>query len=175
MDLLTFLSKIIESLTWPAGIVVIVLMLKSPIGSLLPLLRNLKYKDLELKFGEELKKAEIQAKQVLPIANKPKAIEKIKVKRDSSQIIEESERIFEDFPEPAVALAWSAVETELLAAIIRTASSPDTPSQNSPMQNAMFLQTAGYLSSDRFDLVKRMSNLRNMAVHGGRGGNRNNR
>jgi len=56
MDWLTFVTKIIESLAWPVSIVVIVLILKKPISALLPLLRNLKYKDLELSFGEELKK-----------------------------------------------------------------------------------------------------------------------
>ena len=130
------------------------------------MLKNLKYKDLELNFGEELKKLEDQAKQVLIEEKKPKPIKKNLKLRDSSQIIEESQRLFEDFPEPAVALAWSAIEVELLAAIMRTASSPDYPAHNSPIKNAMFLSDAGYLKSEKIHLLKRMSNLRNIAVHG---------
>jgi len=37
------------------------------------------------------------------------------------------------------------------------------------MKNAVFLNNAGYLTSEKMDLLKRMSNLRNIAVHG-RGG-----
>ncbi|QYJ83662.1 hypothetical protein [Shewanella aegiceratis] len=167
MDWLTFFSKIVDSIAWPTGIVIVVLILKKPLGSLLPLLRNLKYKDLELSFGDELKKIEDKANKVLSAEKKPKQIAKEPVKRDSSELIKESKRLFEDFPDPAVAVAWSAVEAELLAAIMRTASSPDYPPNNSPMKNARFLQDAGYLKSDKIDLLKRMSNLRNMAVHGG--------
>ncbi len=166
MDWLNFITKIVDSLAWPVCIIVIVLILKKPISALLPMLRNLKYKDLELNFGEELKKVEDQAKQVLIEHKKPKVIEKKSEKRDSSQIIEESKRLFEEFPEPAVALAWSAVETELLAAMMRTASSPDSPAYNPPMKNAMYLNNAGFLTSEKMDLLKRMSNLRNIAVHG---------
>lgn len=169
MNWLTFIAKVIDSLAWPLSVIIIVFILKNPISSLLPLLRNLKYKDLELNFGEELKKVEVQAKQVLVKEKKRKTIARKPDKRDSSQIINESKSLFEDFPEPAVALAWSAVETELLAAIMRTASSPDYPSHISPMKNAMLLNNAGYLKSDKMDLLKRMSNLRNIAVHG-RGG-----
>ncbi len=169
MDWLTFISSVVASLAWPVAAITVVFLLKKPLGALLPNLRNLKYKDLELDFGKELKKVEEKAKQVLPAATKPKAITKQPKERDSSQIINEAKRLFEEFPEPAVALAWTAVEVELMDAISRTASSPDYPPYNSALRNAMYLNEAGYLGEDKIDLIKRMVNLRNIAVHGHKG------
>lgn len=169
MDWLTFISSVIGSLAWPVAAITAIYLLKKPLVSLLPNLRNLKYKDLELDFGTELKKVEVKAKQVLPASTKPKAITKQARERDSSQIINEAKRLFEEFPEPSVALAWTAVEVELMEAISRTASSPDYPPYNSALKNAMYLSEAGYLAEDKIDLIKRMVNLRNMAVHGHKG------
>ena len=169
MDWLTFISSVVGSLAWPVAAITVIFLLKKPLGALLPNLRNLKYKDLELDFGTELKKAEEKAKQVLPAATKPKAITKQPKERDSYQILKEAERLFEEFPEPAVALAWTAVEVELMDAILRTASSPDYPPHNSALKNAMYLKEAGYLGEDKIDLIKRMVNLRNIAVHGHKG------
>ncbi|WP_445371873.1 hypothetical protein ACH518_03420 [Methylomonas sp. HW2-6] len=170
MDWLTFASSVVGSLAWPVATVVLVLLIRKPLGTLLPTLRNLKYKDLELDFGKELRKAEEKANQILPAANKPTLISKPKSERDSNQIINESKRLFEEFPEPAVALAWTAVEVELMDAILRTASSPDYPPHNSALKNAIHLKDAGYIGDDKIDLVKRMTNLRNIAVHGHGGG-----
>jgi hypothetical protein len=165
MDWLTFISSVVGSLAWPVVVITVVFLLKEPLGALLLNLRNLKYKSLELDFRKELKKVEEKAKQLLPDATRPRAITKQSKERDSSQIINEAKRLFEEFPEPAVALAWTAVEVELMDAILRTASSPDYPPYNSALRNAMYLNEAGYLSEDKIDLIKRMANLRNIAVH----------
>ena len=169
MNWLSFFSAVIDSLAWPVAIIFIVFMLKKPLSTLLPMLRNLKYKDLELDFGKELRKIEDRAKQVLPAESKPKLIKEKPKERNSAQIIKEAKRLFEEFPEPAVALAWSAVEVELMEAINRTASSPDYPPHNSTLKTAMYLKEAGYLGEEKIELINRMTNLRNIAVHGGRG------
>jgi len=166
---LSFFSSVIDSLAWPVAVIFIVFLLKKPLSILLPMLRNLKYKDLELDFGKELKKIEDKAKQVLPAETKPKLIKEKQKERNSAEIIKEAERLYEEFPEPAVALAWSAVEVELLEAIYRTASSPDYPAYNSALKNVMYLKEAGYLGEEKIELIKRMTNLRNIAVHGNKG------
>lgn len=169
MNWLSFFSSIIDSLAWPAAVIIIVLVLKKPLSTLLTMLRNLKFKDLELDFGKELKIIEDKAKQVLSAETKPKVIREKPTERNSSQIIKEAERLFEEFPEPAIALAWSAVEVELIDAIMRTASSPDYPPHNSALKNAIYLEKAGYLETDKIELIKRMTNLRNIVVHGSKG------
>jgi hypothetical protein len=170
VDWLTFISSVVDSLAWPSAAITIVFVLKKPLGTLLPSLRNLKYKDLELDFGKELRKAEEKANQVLPAKTKPKIISMAKAERDSSQIINESKKLCDEFPEPAIALAWTAVEVELMEAILRTTSSPDYPLlHNTALRNAAFLKEAGYFGEDKVDLIKRMTNLRNIAPHGHKG------
>ena len=58
MDFLTFLATIIGSLAWPACLLVALFMLRRPIAELLPSLRRLRYKELEVDFGKELEKIE---------------------------------------------------------------------------------------------------------------------
>jgi len=169
MNWLSFFSSVIDSLAWPVATILIVFLARKQLSTILPRIKNLKYRDLELDFGRELKKVEDKANKVLPAESKPKLIREKPKERNSTQIIKEAERLFDEFPEPAVALAWSAVEVELMEAIMRTASSPDYPPHNSALKNAMYLSKAGYLGTDKIDLIKKMSNLRNIAVHGHKG------
>jgi hypothetical protein len=64
MDWLTFISSVIGNLAWPATILAVVFMLRKPIAGLLPDLRKLKYKDLEVDFGQGLERAEKQLDEV---------------------------------------------------------------------------------------------------------------
>jgi hypothetical protein len=59
MDALTFVSTMVSALAWPSVAIVVIMILRKPMAELLPLLRRLKYKDLEFKFGERI--AEVQA------------------------------------------------------------------------------------------------------------------
>jgi hypothetical protein len=54
MDALTFISEIVKALAWPTAIVVLVSLLKKPIVELVPLMKKLKYKELELEFSQEV-------------------------------------------------------------------------------------------------------------------------
>ena len=53
-------ADILEIVTWPATLLIIVLMLRGPITKLIPNMRRLKYKDLEVEFEKEI--LEIRAK-----------------------------------------------------------------------------------------------------------------
>jgi hypothetical protein len=66
MDILTFASEIIKSLAWPATLVFLALFLKKPVTQLIPFLRKLKYKELEMEFAEGI--AELKAVATLPIS-----------------------------------------------------------------------------------------------------------
>ena len=58
MDLLTFVATIIGSLAWPVSLLIVILVLRKPLAELLPGIRKLKYKDLEVDFGKELERIE---------------------------------------------------------------------------------------------------------------------
>jgi len=79
---------------------------------------------------------------------------------------EEVEEVAAISPTAAIPLAWSAVESELLAAVQRLAVSPDYPPYNSAVQNLRLLRDYGGLDENTYAVLDRMRQLRNRAVHG---------
>jgi uncharacterized protein YutE (UPF0331/DUF86 family) len=125
---------------------------------------RLKYKDLELDFGRELKQLEKEAR-ALDIA--PKQMKKAAVaKREPRQFLEEAAQMADDFSAPAIAVAWQAVEAELMAAVMRMGISPDYPAHNSALKNAQLLREQDKIDSRTFELLNRMRMLRNSVIHG---------
>lgn len=165
MNWLEFISSVIGSLAWPATAIVLVVVLRSPLGRILITLTKLKYKDLELDFGRGLKELEAKAKG---IDLKPSLLEEQATsKHTATDLLNEAGRLAEDFPQPAVAAGWQAVEAELMSAVQRLAISLDDPPYNSAMKNAALLHEQGSIDTPTLDVLNRMRNLRNMAVHGG--------
>lgn len=64
MNWLTFIASVIGDLAWPATLLAVIFMLRSPIAKLLPDLRKLKYKDLEVDFGRGLERVEKKLDEV---------------------------------------------------------------------------------------------------------------
>jgi uncharacterized protein YutE (UPF0331/DUF86 family) len=66
MDALSFTAEAIKALAWPTATVLVALMVRKPVVELLPFLKRLKYKEVELEFSKELAQlkteAETQAK-----------------------------------------------------------------------------------------------------------------
>ena len=61
MDWLSFSAQLIDSLVWPAVVITVIMLLRKPLTELIPLLRELSYKDLHLKFGQKLVELEARA------------------------------------------------------------------------------------------------------------------
>lgn len=59
MTRLTFVSQLIAALAWPVTVLVCVVLFRPLIIGLVPLVRKLKYSDVEIQFGKEL--ADIKA------------------------------------------------------------------------------------------------------------------
>ena len=164
MDALTFISSIIESLSWPAAIVLLACLLRKPLSALLPNLKRVKYRGVELDFRDELQKLEGQAKTAgLQIAQEPQ--ERDTGPRRSEDSIAEAARLATDFPEPAVGVAWIAVEQELTNAVVRMDISPDIRPSKVAAKNITLLREHGCIDADTGDVLDRMRRLRNAAVH----------
>jgi len=56
-----------------------------------------------------------------------------------------------------------------MSAVVRLAISPDFPPHNSAIKNAELLKEQKAIAQPTLELLNRMRNLRNMAVHGGHG------
>lgn len=171
MDWLQFIASLIKSLAWPTVLVILATLLRVELRHLLLTLTQLKYKDLELKFGRELRRTIEEAKEAKVIDISPQRPKTIApAKRDSSQLLTEAAELAQRFPEPAVAVGWQAIEDELSQAVMRLAISPGPPLDNSARKNAELLKAQNLIDQPTIDLLNRMRNLRNMAVHGGYGG-----
>jgi hypothetical protein len=166
MDLFQFLASIVKSLAWPVAVLVLAILLRVPLARLLTTLTHLKYKDLELDFGRELKQLEKEAKAIDITPRQPRSV--APSKSSPQQLLEEAARLAQDFPQPAVAVGWQAVEDELLSAVMRLAISPDYPPHNSALKNAEMLREQNAIDERTFELLNRMRMLRNLAVHGAR-------
>lgn len=168
MDALQFIASLIDSLAWPGAVVILVLILQVPIRNLLRDLTRLRYGEMEMNFGREVQELEDRAKAAglhvreLPVQPKPGI-------QDSAQIVADATRLVSEFPGPAVGLAWTAVEHELMQAVMRLGVSADYPPYNAPIKNIELLSKQGYLDVDSRGVLDRMRRLRNAAVHPSRG------
>lgn len=165
MDILEFISSVIStsSLAWPIAILMLVLILRKPVENLLLDLKRFRYGDMEIDFSKEVR--ELEAKAHTAGLKLPKPTERKVSKQNSVQILADAERLVADFPEPAVGLAWTALENELMQGVMRLAISPDYTPYNSSFKNIELLQDQGYLDKETRALLDRMRNLRNAAVH----------
>ena len=168
MDVLEFTASIAGSLAWPVATVLLVLILRTHFGALLNELTRFRYKDMEIDFGREVQRLEDQAKTAgLHFPQRP--AEPDTELEDSAQMIADASRLATEFPEPAVGLAWRAVERELSQAVMRL----DIPNSKfleySTVSSVMALHRQGYIELETRELLERMRHLRNIAVDAGRG------
>lgn len=61
-----FVVELLDKLAWPVVLVFCVITLKRPISKLIPLAKKLKFKDLEVEFGQELKVISQQVEGAFP-------------------------------------------------------------------------------------------------------------
>ncbi|GIU27782.1 hypothetical protein L2719_12725 [Shewanella schlegeliana] len=66
MSWMEFTIELLDKLVWPAVLVFAVITLKRPISKLIPLAKKLKFRELEVEFGEGLKAVTEQAQGVFP-------------------------------------------------------------------------------------------------------------
>ncbi|MFW5920431.1 MAG: hypothetical protein ACOCUS_01225 [Polyangiales bacterium] len=102
MDWMTFSAKLIDALVWPLTVLVGVLLLRRPLGELLPEMRKVKYKDFEAEFGaqmDELRQESEQAGGGRP--STPAATDRTRRLHDLAAVA----------PNAAVLAAWRKVET----------------------------------------------------------------
>lgn len=64
MDIYTFISNIISSLSWPLALVLLIVLLRKEIRSLIPSLQSVKYKEFEMAFDQKAKELEKHAKEI---------------------------------------------------------------------------------------------------------------
>ena len=167
MDSLTFVSSLVHSLSWPVAFLVLAILLRKPLSSLLPHLKNIRYGQVELDFSSELQNLEDRARTAgLPISKRVALPDS--QHRTAEDTIIDAARLADDFPAPAVGVAWLAIEHELMQAVMRSGISPDYPPYNAAIKNIALLHEQGCIDGDTRRILERMRRLRNTAVHASR-------
>ncbi|WP_434593363.1 hypothetical protein J3Q09_25985 [Pseudomonas sp. R4-83] len=151
MDWKQFCAAIVGSLAWPTTVVIVVVLLKSPLAKLIPMVRSLKYKDLHIDLSEKLE----EVKDGLEAGSK-----------DSNQPMQLSvgDRLLELArldPRAAVLSAWIDVERALTDLAKTVGVSADQPI----MTIANELHARDVLTELEMKTFRDLRRIRNEAAH----------
>ncbi|MGX9518991.1 hypothetical protein ACWX0P_09290 [Vibrio mediterranei] len=148
MDKYIFISEMTKALAWPATLIIALLILRKPMTSLIPFMRKLKYKELEMEFSE----------QVQALKSEAQIDEASDIDSPAMNIISFSTRA-------AVLEAWM----ELESAAASLAASFWSTSNTSPFKNhaklGRYLHQSGVLNEAQLKSFDELRKLRNHLVH----------
>jgi hypothetical protein len=158
MDWLTFTSKLIGNIAWPAAAFGAIVLLREPIKAMIALVSKVKVSAVELEFDRKLEIAKEEALSELP--------QTVPAPDHLPSIIDtEILKLAEVSPRAAVMEAWRHVE----AAALRAAKSlvPDGIFTNQTMtfRAIKIIEKSGVLPDTIVDLMRRLRTLRNDAAH----------
>ena len=153
MDWLTFISKLVEALAWPAVVVGVLWFLKEHLPELARSVRKLKFSDLEVEFGKEASQLAAETQRALPDARTQEDPEVVRLRG-----------IAEISPRAAIVEAWVRVE-QAAAAVVKKGMLR-LPASPGPLQLLRALQQLDVLTPPQVSAFEHLRSLRNMAVHG---------
>ena len=142
---LAFVAQVISSLAWPATVIICVLLLRRYLLDLIPLLRTVKYSDVEIRFGKEVAElAKTADTSALP-AQFPE-----------SNRWEDLMAMADVRPRTAIRLAFRRVE-DSITQLARDKNIPIADgAQGMPMVVGAILLNQGAISSAQYDLFSRL-------------------
>lgn len=155
MDWLSFIASVVGSLAWPGTVIVLVLILRKPIGALLPLLQRLRYKELELEFGRRVEEVKEQLAQELPSET---------VLVPAGEEAGPIARLAEISPRSAVLEAWRDVELAALEAAQKIGGE-SFRHKTLTFQALRILEHSESLDRNVIGLLRDLRGLRNEAAH----------
>lgn len=159
MDVLTFTAQVIKALAWPTAVVLVALMVRKPVIELLPFLRRLKYKEIELEFSKEL--AQLKSEVT---ANEPTTSQKTAA---PSALNATSNRLFSIASiskSAAILEAWSELESASVAVASSYWSQPPSDAFKNPKLGEYLLQCK-VIDEKQLVVFNKLRELRNKAAH----------
>ncbi|WP_338544714.1 hypothetical protein V6W80_15185 [Pseudomonas benzopyrenica] len=157
MDVLTFTSTTIKSLAWPTVVIFLVLMLKKPITEIVPLLRKLKYKELEIEFSDAVAELKAEASTSILDAGTPTTPETQPQNR-LLQLVNLSTRA-------AILEAWLEVETAAAAVASSFWNKPRMDTFRNYAKLGDYLLQCKVIDTKQLEIFNRLKELRNKAAH----------
>src|SRR5215469_3494890 len=148
--------KLVSALAWPVTVLICVLVLRPFLSRLVPLIRTLKYSDVEIQFGQEVAQLKIAAAQ---------STESVVVDATVRPIWEDLVRLAAVKPRTAIVRAWDKVEETL----IRVAKDRKIEAARAVWQMPMVLGAVmlnkGEISTEKYELLSKLRQLVNAAEH----------
>lgn len=161
MDNLSFAAKVIEATAWPLSLIAVVAMLKRSIAQLVPKLKQLKYRDLQVEFEESVRKVERQAES----ANLPS----LETTTGHEDLASEKEGLFvlaQTHPRAALFEAWVRLEVAIGQALRNAKIITDGEKKTAtylPFEGAKHLFSE---FPEQLAYLTRLRDLRNRLAHG---------
>jgi hypothetical protein len=164
MDVLTFISNLVDSLSWPLSLAFVVFVLRKHLGKLLTDNRalKLKFKDFEVNFEKTIDAVSKSTENVARAENI--AIEEVEVPRLQS--------LAELSPRAAILESWIEFEEIIFALLKQSGESLTRPGgvygrtiKRSVSEAIYILTEQGVLGSQFLELISELQELRNRAVH----------
>jgi len=160
MDWLTFFSSIINALAWPATLIVLLILIRKQLPQIAKSLRRLKYKDIEVEFGETAKAIANEVKAIVPAAQAENKI----AGQEKEEVKARLEAIAELAPRAAILESWLQVEAAAADVIRQNNLDASTPYPG-PLRLRDSLHKGGILNKRQIAIFEQLRTLRNEAVH----------
>lgn len=154
MDILTFITKLIDSLAWPVAAIVLIILLRKEIGSIIPFIKKLKVGPVEAEFDREVKELTKETENEIPAVKTFLPTDRQGKLLQLSQIN----------PRSAIIEAWQGIEFAATKAL------PDKAldfaiKERSPNATIRALTKFDVLNKFEISLLYDLRALRNQAVH----------
>jgi len=150
MDSRTFIANVVASLAWPVTALIALLMVRKILISLLPLVRTLKYSELEVSFGREIAAMREAADDA---AIRPSA------EGARSGVWEDLMRLAAVRPRSAIRDAWRQVESALARVAKARKLQVAEGVWSMPMVLGSLILNAGFMSDAQYSLLNQLRRL----------------
>ena len=151
MSILEFTVALIDALVWPLVVVVLSVLFRRQIVALLPLLRRVKYGDLDFYFSEQLEEVESQVEAIPPGNHVPAVADRV---REIASIS----------PRVAIIESWLTVEAAVKA-LSDVGNSDPARSQVRMFSLERSLEEAGVIDETVPALIGSLRAIRNKVMH----------
>jgi len=142
-SLLGFVSQIISSLAWPVTVLTCILLLRRHLLALIPLVRTVKYSDVEIRFGQEL--AELSKSADIADLSSGEGSEK---QNQWESLI----RLADVRPRTAIRVAWGQIESSIRELAKKRKTEITDAADGMPMVIGAILLNQGAISGDQYVL-----------------------
>jgi hypothetical protein len=149
-SVLGFISQIISSLAWPITLLTCVFLLKRHLLALIPLVRTVKYSDVEIRFGREV--AELtRTTDIVDLSSQGSSLKQNQW--------ESLSRLADVRPRTAIRSAWSQVENSIRDLAKKMNTEITDAAEGMPMVIGAILLNQGVISTEQYELMQKLRML----------------